>query len=302
MLIHLRPDWRQSATAIAGILSVLLVAAGLFYSNEASRKQQDLTAQGQISEQFRNTIDQLGQEGDDKIGTRLGAIFVLRHLMRDSPDDEPDIIQVLCAFIRIHAAAPTPTPSPSSPTAPPDTPSPADVKAAVIVLAARPNATAPRNATLDLSGTQLSLPDANLSGAHLRDTHLRAANLRDAHLDGADLRGARLGRADLRFVDLSGADLRDAQLPGADLSDANLRDAHLGIADLSGAHLNGAHLNSADLHAVDLSGADLRGADLRGADLRGTNLFDADLRDAYLSDTDLRGVFGLKPGQLDNIR
>src|SRR5262249_53684388 len=64
VLIHLRPDWRQSATAIAGVLSVLLVAAGLFYSNEANRKQQDLTAQGQIAEQYSKTIDQLDQQGE----------------------------------------------------------------------------------------------------------------------------------------------------------------------------------------------------------------------------------------------
>jgi hypothetical protein len=303
LLIHLRPDWRQNATAIAGILSVLLVAAGLFYSNEANRKQQDLIAQGQITERFNKALDQLGQEGDDKLGIRLGAVYGLKSLMRDSPDDEPAIIQVLCAFIRRHAA-PTPTPSPSSTTIPslPDTPSPLDVQAAVTVLANRPRPTDASNATLDLSGTQLSLPNANLRGAYLSGAYLGDADLGDADLGGAHLDGAHLDGADLSFADLRGADLRGAYLHRTDLGDARLGNARLGEADLRGADLSGAHLSDADLSGADLSGAHLTGADLSGADLNGANMRGAYLSGAYLYRTDLRGVFGLTSDQLIDAR
>ena len=40
-------DWRITATTLAGIVSVLLVAAGLFYTNQANREQQKLGIQQQ---------------------------------------------------------------------------------------------------------------------------------------------------------------------------------------------------------------------------------------------------------------
>jgi hypothetical protein len=55
----IRPDWRQTLTSVAGIVSVLLVAAGLFYTNEANRKQQEanqaqqaLAERGQVTERL----------------------------------------------------------------------------------------------------------------------------------------------------------------------------------------------------------------------------------------------------------
>src|SRR4051812_29052896 len=37
-----KADWRTTATAVGGIVSVLLVAVGLFYTNNANREQQRL--------------------------------------------------------------------------------------------------------------------------------------------------------------------------------------------------------------------------------------------------------------------
>jgi hypothetical protein len=37
-----KTDWRTTATAIGGVVSVLLFAVGLFYTNDANRKQQQL--------------------------------------------------------------------------------------------------------------------------------------------------------------------------------------------------------------------------------------------------------------------
>ena len=38
-----KPDWRQTITALVGIVSVLLVALGLLYTNAANRAQENLT-------------------------------------------------------------------------------------------------------------------------------------------------------------------------------------------------------------------------------------------------------------------
>ncbi|WP_208869678.1 pentapeptide repeat-containing protein [Micromonospora cremea] len=307
---------------------MLLVAAGLFYTNDANRKQQQVAIQGQVAERFSTGIDQLGQEGNNKLSIRLGGIYALERLMRDSSADEPTVIEVLCAFVRTHAA---PWPVEGRPErVASSTP---DVLAAIVVLARRPSPKAEGNRRLDLSGTLLgldnahlvdadlsgavltgaSLSRANLTGADLSDTSLSTADLSyalldhadlvDANLNYSDLSGAQLNGATMGGATMGGADLTAAQLDGADLREADLggadlREADLSDADLRDTHLGNAHFNGADLGDADLSGAKLLGADLRDADLRGAYLRDADLRDADLRGVNLSDVFGLTTEQL----
>jgi hypothetical protein len=264
-----RSDWRTTATTLAGIVSVLLVAAGLFYTNEANRNQQQLgldqqklALQGQVADRFTAAIGQLGQEDEkrqDKLSIRLGGIYGLQRLMIDSPPDEPAVVQVLCAFVRTHARRPTRLPKKVPP-------SPADVRAAVAVLGGPPY---PGDLhALDFSGTLLGLDHASLSGAHLQH-----ASLTGADLTGADLTGAYLPFADLTGADLTGADLSGALLdvkrrPGQ-ISGPEFAFANLNFADLTGANLTGANLGGAYLQGAKLTGANLTGADLSGVDLRG---------------------------------
>ncbi|WP_203841815.1 pentapeptide repeat-containing protein [Winogradskya humida] len=280
-----RPDWRTTATTIGGILSVLLVAAGLFYTNGANRQQQELglqqqnlALQGQVADRFTAAIDQLGQEDEkkqDKLSIRLGGIYALQRLMIDSPPDQPAVVQVLCAFVRTHAPRPDQMPKRVRPSS-------ADVRAAVTVLSHRPN---PGNQTLDFSGTLLGLDTAELRGADLIGADLTGADLRYANLTGANLDGANLDGTDLDSVHLDGADLRYADLDGANLTGADLR-----YADLTGTPLTGANLRYANLTGANLDGADLASANLDGANLASANLHDADLSGADLHDADLSGA------------
>jgi hypothetical protein len=216
-------EWRTTATTVAGIVSVLLVAAGLFYTNVANRKQQDLALQGQVADRFSAAIDHLGQEDQqgrhDKLSIRLGGIYALERLMVDSERDEPAVVQVLCAFVRTHASRPAVRPKTV-------TSAPADVRATVAVLGSRPN---PGGNPLDFSNTLLGLDNADLNGT----------DLTYADLTGADLTGAWLSDADLAYADLTGADLTGAFLTGADLTGADLTGAIGATSDqLSYAQVN----------------------------------------------------------------
>jgi hypothetical protein len=215
------------------MMSVLLVAAGLFYTNQANRQQRALETQAQVAERFSAAIDQLGQEGVSKLSIRLGGIYGLQRLMRDSEPDEPTVIEVLDAFIRTHAPAPERRPK----TVPA---SPADVQAAVAVLAFRPLPLEPRHQRLNWSGTLLALPRAELPGAVLAGADLHDAALYHANLTRADLR-----RTKLRGANLHDSVLRDADLRGADLHDADLRGADLIGADLRGAIVSGVNFRGA---------------------------------------------------------
>jgi hypothetical protein len=250
--------------------TVLVAIAALIYTNQANahqlenqqeanraqldanRAQQRLAEQGQITDRFSRAIEQLGQPGADKLDIRLGGIYALERLMRDSPADEPAIVEVLCALVR-ERRTPEPAPSPSPTRGVVLSPA-ADVQAALTVLGRRPNPGDRR--------TRINLAGANLSGANLVGANLDHANLIRAYLVGATLTDAHLTGANLANANLSGAYLANTDLSGGYLVGANLTGAHLIDANLSDADLSGADLTDATLLHTNMSGTKLGGANM----------------------------------------
>jgi hypothetical protein len=125
----------------------------------------------------------------------------------------------------------------------------------------------------DLSGALLDraeLDGVNFKGANLINASLVKASLQDAHLEGVNLGGA----------NLRGAEMLNINLANARLEGANLTKGWLEKANLSTARMEGAILTDADLTAAQLSGANLRNANLQGANLRRADLDATDLRGA----------------------
>jgi Pentapeptide repeats (8 copies) len=275
-----------------------------------NQEQFTLTRQGQVTDRYTKAVDQLGSEHLD---VRLGGIYALERIARDSPPDRATVEEVLTAYVRGHAPWPPPPAPPSlqaitrplvtfaqrqrwalrqrtakatagqgqqgqrdEKVAEPQWP-PADVQAAVTVLGRRqlpPDG--PR--VLDLIRVDLrltELPRANLQGARLEGANLQGAGLIGANLEGAFLIGANLQRAILLGANLQRASLGGAKFQGARLMDANLQGAFLGNAKLQGARLARAKFRGAWLH-----GTNLRGALLHGADFQGATFDNADLHGA----------------------
>ncbi|WP_017622957.1 pentapeptide repeat-containing protein [Nocardiopsis chromatogenes] len=199
-----------------------------------------LNRRGQFTERYATAI---GHLASDKMEERIGGIYSLEHIMRESERDHATVVEVLSAFVRENAPAPV-----EAPKAPPDgrgrwmhpptgTPDPSgqverrerpstDVQAALTVIGRRPRR-----------------PEANPVDLH--ETDLQGANLLGARLEHAVLLGARLEHANLvvaglEHADLRGARLEHADLRGARLEHANLRGARLEHANLEGAVLTGA--------------------------------------------------------------
>jgi Pentapeptide repeats (8 copies) len=232
-------------------------------AEEGQRRTLELTEQGQVTDRYTKAIEQLGS---DKLDVRIGGIYALERIARDSERDHPTVIEVLTAFIREHSREPWPEPNPQGETA--ERPTRGDVQAAIDVVCRRDIARDIRQ--VDLRGADLeeatvnraSLSEADLAEVILARAHLPAADFRNANLEDADLGGATLTNADLR-----NANLRSATLTNADLTNADLGGATLTMADLRSADLRNANLEDADLTIADLTNADLRNANLRGADL-----------------------------------
>lgn len=206
----------------------------------SNSRSTSMVEQGQITDRFTKAVDQLGAK--DSIDVRLGGIYALERIARDSPRDHPTVMEVLSAFVREHAPA-TPCVIPLARLGPPT-----DVQAVLTVLGRR-------DGTWDRD--QLNLIDSCLA---------------EASLDGAHLARTNFFRTNLAFAVLIGADLAHANLIDANLSSALLVDAHMTNALLAGADLTGANLANADLAGADLSGANLTGAKLANTNLTGANL------------------------------
>ena len=262
---------------------LLTLGAGLFAAGALvfTARNFTLSREGQVTDRYSKAIEQLGS---DKLDVRIGGIYALERIARDSKRDHPTVMEVLTAFIRDHSHEQWPPPDPSRMAwitwrgrsraggreQAQSSPRP-DIQAAVTVVGRR-------NAKRDIDNIALA-------GARLRDADLAGARLRGADLAGADLTGAILTRADL-----TGADLASAHLDGVNLDYAHLRDAFFEGATLTGAHLWGADLTRAYLASNTQSGGDLPAADLTGADLMLADLTDAVFEGATLTDAQLVGA------------
>jgi uncharacterized protein YjbI with pentapeptide repeats len=217
---------------------------------------------------------------DDRLQIRLGAVYLLEGIARESERDRGPIVEILCAYVRDRAAWREGSPAPER--------APADVQAALTVLGRRPRGEADER-PLDLRGV-------DLRGADLNGVDLGGARLCEAHLEGASLQGANLAEADLRQAFLTGADLVEANLIGA-----NLREAHLGAAYLVEAHLENADLGAAHLEGAYLGGAFLEGADLGGAHLDGAYIYKAHLNGASLHGAHVVSTIGMTRREREEI-
>ena len=149
---------------------------------------------------------------------RLGGIYALERIAKDSEKDHGPIMEVLTAYVREKA----PRQEEDLRKAP--DPPPPDIQAILTVIGRRETTGENRgNGFLDLTHTQLA--NANLHAADLRGVNLSRANLHGANLHAANLAPAVLAEAKLFGASFPAADLRGAYLVLADLGGAFLSDA-----------------------------------------------------------------------------
>jgi hypothetical protein len=94
-------EWKKWDLAVK-ILGGALVAYGLFLTNRRIRVTED----GQVTERFTKAIEQLGSckaDGEPNFDVRLGGIFSLERIARDSEKDHWTVMEVLSAYVRENA-------------------------------------------------------------------------------------------------------------------------------------------------------------------------------------------------------
>jgi hypothetical protein len=295
----------RTATQVAEIANRQAEIAGRRHEEQTRADQQR-----RITESFAKAVEQLGS---DKLEVRLGGIYSLERISKESPDDYWTVMENLTAFVRersrrneaertsqdleqrvsrrayflwVEAGQPdgqaddfwSEAAKQEELGEPPAT----DIAGVLTVITRRSEQSRGREGAnrwrFDLSGAILNQADLNfadLERAVLVRAHLERARLRAAHLDGAHLDDAHL----------EGADLIGAHLEGATLFEAHLERARLAVAHLEGANLIGAHLEGAFLSGAHLEGARFSPPRTFGADSRvvlaATGLSESQLRHAH---------------------
>lgn len=313
-MVTLIDEHRKTLAQIIGGFAVLIGLVFTWRTVLATQRSVTTAQETQITERFTRAIEHLGatQEGENGKGNprlelRLGGVYALRRIAKDSPKDYWPIIVILTAYIREHA--PWKSKDEVANLSQQNFRIDPDIRAVLDVLTERDGYYGHgEDQRIDLSGTNLRgaqldgihLENARLSNIHLEKAklnyaHLKGANLiygklQYAELDHADLQNARLRlalleRASLEHANLYNANLERARLQRAilrytDLRKANLKDAQLQEARFHEAHLEDACFASANLTEAHLGHAHLDGTDFKDANLSGTHLQFADLRKA----------------------
>jgi hypothetical protein len=260
--------------------AALLAWAALRQAETASERHQAQTnadRQRRITESFAKAVEQLGS---DKLEVRLGGIYSLERISKESPDDYWTVMENLTAFVRersrrneaertaldleqrisrrayflwLEAGRPDGRGddfwSRAAKQEELGEPPAADIAAVLTVIMRRSEQSRKReranNWRLDLSGAvlkQAGLIGAHLEGANLSEAHLEGAYLLNAHLEGADLSGAHLKGAFLVDAHLKEAFLIGVHLEGADLSEVwGLDESDLDVLGLAQRQLPHTH-------------------------------------------------------------
>ncbi len=201
----------KSRFNLAQIIGGLVLISGLYLTWRNIKVNEE----GKLTDRFSKAVELLGSEYLDG---RLGGIYALERIAKDSQKDHWTVMEVLTAFVREQSQK-------SSERIESNKIKP-DIQAALTVIARRKwNSKENKDQQIDLSGAYL--PHANLKYAKLRNANLKKAVLNN--------------------VDFSGADLIDANLIDADLDEADLRSSHLSDENIVIAHRNGAKFENADL-------------------------------------------------------
>jgi len=167
-----------------------------------------------ITDRFTRAIEHLGNENQQ---VRIGAIFELEQIAKDSASYRPPIVSTLAAFVRQKMPASNVEKDQYVDVLLVRAP---DAQAALTVLCRSPLSDN-RPGSSEIGGLDLSRTD--LRHARLADAQLYGANLYNCHLEGADLRHANLSKSNLRSAHFGilthgydyGADIRHADLAKA---------------------------------------------------------------------------------------
>ncbi|MCI4664634.1 MAG: pentapeptide repeat-containing protein, partial [Neomegalonema sp.] len=313
------------------VLATLLGALGLpllFHRAWINSRQTHTAEQGHVTERIIKATELLGatkeqvetvtlqggrtaerREIQPNVEVRIGAIYTLERVARESLPDHLTIMDLLAAYIRQNyqpkpAEATQAEPaaeserseaSPGAPQKPLQEP-PQEIPGGKLqeepefeIARPREDVLAALRVILRRSAAQIGEEERLRRPFRWQDTPLAYADISELFsASGPDDRPWALPFAQLERANLRGANLWSANLKGSNLKKAKLTHAHMGSATLENATLESATLQKANLKSAELWSADLKNALLNSANLDDAKLWFANLECAKLDGANLR--------------
>lgn len=268
----------------------------------------------------------VNKNGEKVLEIRLGGIYALERIARDSKKDHWTIMEILTTYVRENSPVTEeviksdkeqshnePPPSHSIMHQP-------DIQA-ILTLIGRRNLSHEKNENYCLNIEGANLHGADLRGANLQKTWMRGTNLRGAWLNKANLHLATLDNANLRNVQMWDTSFHKISLTKANLEylcavRANFQDSFLNEAKFQNALAHDCNFKEARLASTDFKNADLRSSDFQRAYLIKTNFEETNLwksnfrkamfekvnlKNAFLAETNLLEVKGLTLEEISKV-
>nr|WP_290224229.1 pentapeptide repeat-containing protein [Trichocoleus desertorum] len=241
---------------------------------EVGLKNAELTEERLITERFGKAVEQLGNES---LQIRLGGIYALERIAKDSDSDYWPVMEVLTAFIREDTRSREGKVMGKLQNFSIST----DIQAALTVLGRRAKSYGKgEKYRVDLGGTDLrgaNLLGANFEGANFRNSNLQRVYFEEANLTGAMLKGVQLQGASLTRANLSNALLWEVDLEKTFVIDANFQQATIMNANLRNAQFWGVEFQGATFTVSTFEGAILKDVKFQDAHLKDVNFNKASL-------------------------
>jgi len=205
--IKLEDDTRKT---LAQIVGGIFLIAGLFFTyntyrlglkqQEISIQKQELDRRGQITDRFNKAVTNLGNQD---LAVRLGGLYSLDQILKDSPEDYQTILEVLSAYIRQKGKTEEAKDADGELNSntkliivrgkllP-------DVEVAVTIIGKRPYSVDRDNVRINLSESSLTLADfrgLNFAQTDFERSELYQTDFTEADFAGANFKGAKIDHA-----------------------------------------------------------------------------------------------------------
>lgn len=292
------PEERTSFLQVsAQVIAGTVFALGLFFTWETLQ----VNREGQITERFTRAIDQLGHE---KIQIRLGAIFALERIARDSARDAGTIGQILLSYLHESSSRgevytdyipEDEVPEDHDTYIPGGIRASADVQAIVTVLGSNEMWQEGRPHRYEIKGIDLQRVDMTGLDFHRCDfshsdlryseavaTHFEESDMESTELEhnvfyGSYFQHARFQRCNLWDVSFQHGNLQNSrfimcQLNRVDFRNSDLTSAKFTLGAFSKVRFADAELSRSDFQGCQFSKSDFSRATLKGAVFRGADL------------------------------
>lgn len=275
------------------VIAALIGFPMLIWRTSIADRQASTAEASHVAETYTKAIEQLGavnDEGYPKLELRLGALYSLEKIALSNEDYHPQVMEVLCAYVRLNARLNSLEHEKESMSVKAVDSPREDIQTAITIVGRRNVTFDPERASLNLSSVDLEgadfsnaqLNNVNFDGSHLANTKFINASIQHCSFVKVELGSSNLSLCNAVSSDFSSSSLIDSTLYGADISDSTLENTKL-----QSARLDQTRALRIKARSSDFSHAYIRDTDFSGSSLASGNFSDADAFSCQFIDVDI---------------